>query len=90
MGWGAARKLRRAIDGLERVLAIEVMTAARGIELRDEAPGPRTGAAIEAMRETVQGIGPDRILADDIERTRALVDTGALLGAAGIHHGGNA
>ncbi|HKH07535.1 MAG TPA: histidine ammonia-lyase, partial [Agromyces sp.] len=29
MGWAAARKLRRAIDGLTRVLAIEVMTAAR-------------------------------------------------------------
>ncbi|WP_159607475.1 aromatic amino acid lyase, partial [Agromyces humi] len=34
MGWAAARKLRRAIDGLTRVLAIEVMTAARGLALR--------------------------------------------------------
>ena len=32
MGWSAARKLRRAIDGLTRVLAIEVYTAARGID----------------------------------------------------------
>lgn len=91
MGWGAARKLRRAIDGLERVLAIEVMTAARGIELRDGAAGERTGAAIATIREDVPGIGPDRLLADDIERTRALVASGALLEAAGIHHdGGNA
>ncbi|WP_188715709.1 histidine ammonia-lyase [Agrococcus terreus] len=91
MGWGAARKLRRAIDGLERVLAIEVMTAARGIELRDDAAGERTGAAIATIREDVPGIGPDRLLADDIERTRALVASGALLAAAGIHHdGGNA
>src|SRR6185437_13446463 len=30
MGWSAARKLRRAIDGLARVLAIELLTAARG------------------------------------------------------------
>ena len=29
MGWAAARKLRRAIDGLTRVLAIEILTAAR-------------------------------------------------------------
>ena len=34
MGWSAARKLRRAIDGLTRVLAIEVLTAARGIDMR--------------------------------------------------------
>ncbi|WP_404311960.1 histidine ammonia-lyase [Agrococcus terreus] len=92
MGWGAARKLRRAVDGLERVLAIEVMTAARGIELRDDAAGERTGAAIATIREDVPGIGPDRLLADDIERTRALVASGALLAAAGIHDtdGGNA
>src|SRR5213075_2935263 len=34
MGWSAARKLRRALDGLTRVLAIELLTAARGIQLR--------------------------------------------------------
>ena len=41
MGWGAARKLRRAVDGLTRVLAIEVMTAARALDLRAPArPAP--------------------------------------------------
>ena len=34
MGWAAARKLRRAVDGLTRVLAIEVLTAARALDLR--------------------------------------------------------
>src|SRR5690606_30801430 len=34
MGWAAARKLRRAIDGLARVLAIELVTAARALDLR--------------------------------------------------------
>jgi histidine ammonia-lyase len=29
MGWSAARKLRRSVDGLTRVIAIEVLTAAR-------------------------------------------------------------
>src|SRR4029079_149163 len=28
MGWSAARKLRRALDGLSRVLAVEILTAA--------------------------------------------------------------
>ena len=34
MGWHAARKLRRAIDGLTRVLGIELLTAARAMDLR--------------------------------------------------------
>ena len=44
MGWSAARKLRRAVDGLSRVLAVEVLTAARGIQLRAPlTPGARDG-----------------------------------------------
>ncbi|SDS24563.1 histidine ammonia-lyase [Agrococcus carbonis] len=82
MGWGAARKLRRAVDGLGRVLAIEIMTAARGIELRDDAPGPRTGRVVEALRERVPGSGPDRFLARDIEASVAFaVGGGALIAA---------
>ena len=44
MGWSGARKLRRSVDGLTRVLAVEVLTAARGIQLRaplDPRPGHR-------------------------------------------------
>ena len=32
MGWSAARKLRRSVDGLARVLAVEVLTASRGLQ----------------------------------------------------------
>jgi len=83
MGWAAARKLRRAIDGLARVLAIEVMTAARGTDLRAPLqPGLATGAVIAALRETVPGPGPDRHLAPEIEAAYALVTSGALRAAA--------
>ncbi|MBO1769760.1 histidine ammonia-lyase [Agrococcus sp. TF02-05] len=84
MGWGAARKLRRAIDGLGRVLAIEVMTAARGIELRGDPPGPRTGRVVEQLRRSVPGIGPDRFLARDIEASVAFVVGGGALAAADL------
>src|SRR5699024_10976850 len=58
MGWSAARKLRRSIDGLRRVLAIEMMTAARGIDLRAPLrPAAGTGAAVAALREHVPGPG---------------------------------
>jgi histidine ammonia-lyase len=84
MGWAAGRKLRRALDGLTRVLAIELMTAARGIDLRDPLqPGPRTGAARAALRRVVPGPGPDRYLAADIEAAVAAVRGGTLLAAVG-------
>ncbi len=82
MGWHAARKLRTAIDGLTRVLAIEVLTAARGIDLRAPLrPGPGTGAALAAVREVVAGPGPDRLLTDEIEATVDLVASRRLLDA---------
>src|SRR5699024_4135596 len=51
MGWGAVRKLRRAIDHLTAVLAVELYAAARAIELRDVPPSPVTGAVVEVLRE---------------------------------------
>ncbi|WP_370618477.1 histidine ammonia-lyase [Mumia sp. Pv 4-285] len=79
LGWSAARKLRRALDALSRVLAIEVMVAARGIDLRAPlAPAPMTGAAIRTLREHVPGPGPDRFLAPEIDAAVDLVQTGTL------------
>ena len=74
MGWSAARKLRRSIDGLTRVLAIEIMTAARGIELRGETPAAVTGAAVELVRRVIPPAGPDRYVSPDIAAAVALVE----------------
>ncbi len=83
MGWSAARKLRRAVDGLTRVVAIEVMTAARALDLR--APlvaSPATSAVVRLLREGgVAGPGPDRHLAPEIEAAVELVRSGAVLHA---------
>ena len=79
MGWSAARKLRRSIDGLGRVLAIELLTAARGIDLRGETPAAVTARVIAEMRTTIPGPGPDRYLAPEIAAAVALVVSGALL-----------
>ena len=68
MGWSAARKLRRSVDALTRVLAVELVTAARGLDLRAPLrPAPATGAVVAALRETVPGPGPDRFLAPEIQ-----------------------
>jgi histidine ammonia-lyase len=82
MGWSAARKLRRAISGLTRVLAIEILTAARGLELRRPlTPAPATAAVVATLREQVTGPGPDRFLAPEIEAAVALVTSGAITAA---------
>ncbi len=79
MGWSAARKLRRALDGLGRVLAIELLTAARGIDLRAPlAPAAATGAVVAGLRAAVAGPGSDRFLAPEIEAAvRYVADGGA-------------
>ncbi|WP_223692504.1 histidine ammonia-lyase [Leifsonia poae] len=83
MGWSAARKLRRSLDGLGRVLAIEIMTAARGADLRAPLkPGHATGAVITAVREVCAGPGPDRFLSPEIEAVTALVQSGRIRAAA--------
>src|SRR4051794_5319385 len=40
MGWGAARKLRTAVDNLGRILAVELLCAAQGIDLRAGTAAP--------------------------------------------------
>jgi histidine ammonia-lyase len=81
MGWSAGRKLRRAVDALTRVLAIELMTAARALDLREDPPAAATAAAVAALRAVVPGPGPDRYLTPEIEAAVDLVRSGAVLSA---------
>jgi histidine ammonia-lyase len=84
MGWAAARKLRVALANLERILAVELAAAARGLELRAPlSPAPGTAAALEAVRNEVPGAGPDRRLSPELEAAARLVSAGALLEAVG-------
>ena len=77
MGWSAGRKLRRAVDALTRVLAIEVLTAARGIQLRAHlTPAPATAAVVAELRGQIPAPGPDRFLAPEIETAVRLVASG--------------
>ncbi|MEZ0580077.1 histidine ammonia-lyase [Nocardioides sp. MH1] len=84
MGWSAARKLRRSVDGLTRVVAVEVLTAARALDLRAPlTPSPATAAVVRLLREAgIAGPGPDRHLSPEIETAVSLVHSGAVLDAA--------
>ncbi len=82
MGWAAARKLRTVVVNVRRLLAIELVAAARGIELRAPLrPAAATGAAITALRSVVPGPGPDRWLTPELEAATDFVAVGSLLSA---------
>jgi histidine ammonia-lyase len=84
MGWSAARKLRRSVDGLTRVVAIEVLTAARALDMRAPlTPSPASAAVVRVLRDAgIEGPGPDRHLSPEIEAAVSLVASGAVLAAA--------
>jgi histidine ammonia-lyase len=83
MGWGAALKLRQALDNLARIVAIEAVCAAHGLDLRAPLePAPATQALRDLVRSRMPGPGPDRFLAPDLAAAEELVRSGALLAAA--------
>jgi histidine ammonia-lyase len=80
MGWAAARKLRTAVVDVTRVVAIEVMAAARAVELRlPHRPAAATGAVVAGLRQRVAGMGPDRYMAPEIDAATELVASGAVV-----------
>ena len=77
MGLAAARKARRSVRCLERVLATELMCAAEGLEYRRPL---RSGAHVEAawgrVREHVPRLDGDRALGPDLDALTELVRSG--------------
>jgi histidine ammonia-lyase len=74
MGWHAGRKLRKVADNLRRVLAVELVTAARALEMRAPLkPAKVTGELLAQLREVVPGVGPDRFLSPELEAAEALL-----------------
>jgi len=83
MGWSAAVKLRRLLANVARVLAVELLCAARALELRAPLePAPATAAVRDLVRERAGGPGPDRLLAPELAEAERLVCSGAAVAAA--------
>jgi histidine ammonia-lyase len=68
MAMGAAWKARRILQNVRRVLAVELMCSAQGIDFRAPlAPSIGVGIAHAAVRARVARLERDRVLSGDIE-----------------------
>jgi histidine ammonia-lyase len=82
MGWSAARKLRKAVENLTRIIAIELVAASRAIELRAPlTPSPASQKVITQLRKSVPGPGPDRYLSPELEAATVFVAEGRVMSA---------
>jgi histidine ammonia-lyase len=79
MGMTSARHLRRTLENVQWIVAIELLCAAQGLDLRAPlAPAPGTGAALAALRKVVPPLNEDRLMQADMAAARELVVSGAL------------
>ncbi len=86
MGMTAANKLRTIVGNVEYVVAIELLAAAQGLELRADKealegraahrPGKGVARALEAVRAHVPRLTSDRALSPDIERVAEAIRRG--------------
>ncbi len=82
MGANAARHAMEIIENVQHVLAIELLTAAQAIDLREDGPnqlGVGTAAAFSQIRNVVEFLEHDRPLSPDIESLFSLIASGKLI-----------
>ncbi|MGH2382535.1 MAG: histidine ammonia-lyase [Candidatus Limnocylindria bacterium] len=84
MGATSALHLRLALDHAERVIAIEALCAAQGIDFLSDGVASGIAAAHEAIRAVVLHLDEDRSPAPDIEHVIELVHSGSLLDAGAM------
>jgi histidine ammonia-lyase len=79
MGWGAGRKLGAVLENSLRVVAVELLCAAEGVDRRAPLrPGAGTAAVHAAVRSVVPPLEHDRPPGPDIEAIAAMVEAGGL------------
>lgn len=77
MGMTSATKLRSIVDLAEAATAIELITAAEGLEYRKPlAPGRGAKAAYDVVRTIVSPLLADRSMSGDIQRIVNAIRTG--------------
>jgi histidine ammonia-lyase len=79
MGWAAAKKLRTVLDNLTSLLAVELLSAVRGLQLRTPlTPSPAGRLAVAAVAPFAGSPGPDVFLAPVLDQARQVIAGPAL------------
>ncbi|WKZ83656.1 MAG: histidine ammonia-lyase [Acidimicrobiia bacterium] len=77
MGWGAGRKLGMVLDNAMRVVAVELLCAAEGIDRRQPLrPAPTTAAVRDLIRTVVPRLDRDRPPGPSVEAIADLIERG--------------
>ncbi len=83
MGVTAARHADQVVANTAKVLGIELLCAAQGLDLGERLrPGQGVHAAYKALRRRVAGLDGDRFLAPDLAAAEQVVRDGSLVAAA--------
>lgn len=78
MGTIAARQAAEVVKNVRRVLAIELLCAAVGVDFRHAPPGRGTRRAHTAIRKVVRELDGDRTLSHDVEKVVELIRSSSL------------
>ena len=83
MGWSAGRKLRLVVNNLRRIVAIEILSATRALDMRQPLKSSPALTKVHAeVRKVVDSPGPDRILSEEMARVEILCASGQIRIAA--------
>ncbi len=82
MACHAARRLADMNDNLAHILGIELLVAAQGVECRKHPTSKPLQRVIKALRRSVERLGPDRYMANDLMNAAALILNGNIAAAA--------
>jgi len=82
MGWYAARRTRSVIENVMRIVSVELLSAAQGVEFRDPSKmGRGTSIAYKEIRKLVPPLLEDRPLSSDLQRVVEFVSGGCFVQA---------
>ncbi|MCK4861469.1 MAG: aromatic amino acid lyase, partial [Rhodobacteraceae bacterium] len=80
-----ARRLQRMVENLNRILGVELLCAAQGVEFRAPlATSAPLKSVIKRLRQDVDTLTDDRYLAPELEVAHTLISTAKIVTAAGV------
>ena len=80
-----ARRLGAMCENLNRILGVELLCAAQGVDFRAPlATSTALQRVVARVRRDVAALGDDRYLAPDLERAAVMIEDGTIVSTADI------